>query len=194
MSFPELQSIRLKLRSLEDKDLTTLYALRSNEQVNRYLDRPPARSVEDVQAFISKIRDGIAGNQSFYWAIALKDQPGLIGAICIRNLSIDRQTAELGYELHPDHQGKGYMQEAITLVIRFAFERIGLSVLEAYTHKDNSASTKLLLKNGFELETKKMIRIIRIILFISSVINAYAAQGANPSKGSSAVLQKICST
>ena len=53
MSFPELQSIRLKLRSLEDKDLTALYALRSNEQVNRYLDRPPARSVEDAQAFIS---------------------------------------------------------------------------------------------------------------------------------------------
>src|SRR5215813_13703815 len=72
MSFPELQSTRLKLRSLEDTDLTAVYALRSNQQVNRYLDRPPARSVEDAQAFISKIRDGIAGNQSFYWAITLK--------------------------------------------------------------------------------------------------------------------------
>ena len=155
VSFPELQSIRLKLRSLQDKDLTALYALRSNEQVNRYLDRSPARSVEDAQAFISKIRDATAGNQSFYWGITLKNQPELIGAICIRNLSVDRKTAELGYELHPDSQGKGYMQEAITLVIRFAFERIGLSVLEANTHKDNHASTKLLLKNRFELETEK---------------------------------------
>ena len=101
MSFPELQSTRLKLRSLEDKDLTALYALRSSEQVNRYLDRPPARSVEDVQAFISKIRDGIAGNQSFYWAITLKDQPGLIGTICIWNLSVDRKTAELGKNCTP---------------------------------------------------------------------------------------------
>src|SRR6516164_5567094 len=123
MSFPELQSIRLKLRSLEDKDLTALYALRSNEQVNRYLDRPPARSVEDAQAFISKIRDAIAGNQSFYWAITLKDQPGLIGTICIWNLSADRKSAELGYELHPDYQGKGYMDEAIKEVIGFAFRR-----------------------------------------------------------------------
>ena len=57
--------------------------------------------------------------------------------------------------MHPDYQGKGYMQEAITLVIRFAFDRIGLSVLGAYSHKDNSASTKLLPKNGFELETGK---------------------------------------
>jgi RimJ/RimL family protein N-acetyltransferase len=155
MSSPELHSLRLKLRSLEDKDLTALYALRSSEQVNRYLDRPPARSLEDVQAFISKIRDGIAGNQSFYWAITLKNQPGLIGAICIWNISVDIKTAELGYELHPDHQGKGYMQEAITLVISFAFDGIGLSVLEAHSHKDNRASTKLLLKNGFELETGK---------------------------------------
>ena len=60
MSFPELQSIRLNLRSLEDEDVASLYALRSNEQVNRYLDRPPARSVEDAQVFISKIRDAIA--------------------------------------------------------------------------------------------------------------------------------------
>jgi hypothetical protein len=42
MSFPELQSIRLKLRLLEDNDLTALYALRSNEQVNRYLSRSSA--------------------------------------------------------------------------------------------------------------------------------------------------------
>src|SRR5215831_9075083 len=101
MSFPELDSIRLKLRSLEDTDLTAVYALRSNQQVNRYLDRPPARSVEDAQAFISKIRDGIAGNQSFYWAITLKDQPGLFGTICIWNLSVDRKTAELGKNCTP---------------------------------------------------------------------------------------------
>jgi len=150
-----LSTERLTLRKPELNDAREIFNLRSNEEVNRYLDRPPARSVEDVQAFISKIRDGIAGNQSFYWAITLKDQPGLIGTICIWNLSVDRKTAELGYELHPDHQGKGYMQEAIALVIRFAFDTIGLSVLEAYSHKDNSASTKLLLKNGFEPETGK---------------------------------------
>jgi ribosomal-protein-alanine N-acetyltransferase len=40
------------------------------------------------------------------------------------------------------------MDEAIKEVIGFAF-RSGFTSLEAYTHRDNLASTKLLLKHGF---------------------------------------------
>ena len=40
------------------------------------------------------------------------------------------------------------MDEAIKEVIGFAF-RSGFTSLEAYTHRHNLASTKLLLKHGF---------------------------------------------
>ena len=60
----------------------------------------------------------------------------MIGTICFWNESADRKSAELGYELHPEYQGNGYMDEAMKEVIGFAF-RSGFTSLEAYTHKDN---------------------------------------------------------
>ena len=52
----------------------------------------------------------------------------------------------------PVHQGKGYMNEALKAVIAHAFQTAGFTILEAYTHKDNEASTKLLLKHHFVLQ------------------------------------------
>ena len=143
-----LHTSRFLLRPLQETDADFIYTLRSNEQVNRFLDRAPAKNLEEARAFIQKINEGLAENKSYYWGIVLKETGAMIGTICFWNLSQDRKSAELGYELHPDHQGKGYMDEAIKEVIAFAF-RSGFTRLEAFTHKDNLASTKLLLKHGF---------------------------------------------
>ena len=148
MTLAVLDTTRLLLRQLKETDVSAIYSLRSNEQVNQFIDRPTAKDPEEAKAFIQKISDGIAENKSYYWGITLKDNGKMIGTVCLWNLSADRKSAELGYELHPDYQGKGYMDEAIKEVIGFAF-RSGFTILEAYTHRDNLASTKLLLKHGF---------------------------------------------
>jgi ribosomal-protein-alanine N-acetyltransferase len=149
-----LHTSRVLLRPLKQTDEDFIYSLRSNEQVNKFIDRAPAKNIEDARAFIKKIKDGVAENKSYYWSIVLKETNTMIGTICFWNLSADRKSAELGYELHPDHQGKGYMHEAMKEVIGFAF-RSGFTCLEAYTHKDNLASTKLLLKHGFVHDEKR---------------------------------------
>ena len=145
MTLAVLDTTRLLLRQLKETDVSAIYSLRSNEQVNQFIDRPTAKDLEEAKAFIQKISDGIAENKSYYWGITLKQNAKMIGTICLWNLSADRKSAELGYELHPDYQGKGYMDEAMKEVIGFAF-RSGFTSLEAYTHSDNLASTKLLLK------------------------------------------------
>ena len=118
--------------------------------MNQFIDRPTAKDPEEAKAFIQKIRE----NKSYYWGITLKENGKMIGTVCLWNLSADRKSAELGYELHPDYQRKGYMDEAIKEVIGFAF-RSGFTSLEAYTHRDNLASTKLLLKHGFVHDEEK---------------------------------------
>lgn len=153
MPFPALSTARLRLRQLEATDVTAVFALRSDDSVNRFLERKKPTGVEEALAFIEKINKSIAENQSLYWSITLKEDPALIGTICLWNYSPDRMTAELGYELSPEHQGKGLMQEALQAVIRYAFENAGFTTLEAYTHNDNLASTRLLLKQGFILLT-----------------------------------------
>jgi RimJ/RimL family protein N-acetyltransferase len=149
-----LHTSRLLLRPLKETDEDFIYSLRSNEQVNKFIDRAPAKNIEDARAFIKKINDGLAENKSYYWGIVLKETSTMIGTVCFWNLSAGRKSAELGYELHPDHQGKGYMHEAMKEVIDFAF-RSGFTCLEAHSHKDNLASTRLLRKHGFVHDEKR---------------------------------------
>lgn len=155
MKFKPLHTNRLALRPLKESDADPIFFLRSSPEVNRYVDRPPTTELAQASTFINKISTAIAEGGSCYWAITEKGKDELIGTACIWNLTADGGTAEIGYELDPAHQGKGIMTEAIKAVLDFAFTEAGLSTLEAWTHKDNTASTRVLLKNGFILTDRK---------------------------------------
>ena len=156
VSFPDLSTNRLFLRQLRTSDDTEIFGLRSDERVNAFLDRPKATTLDDARVFIEKINRGILNKEWFYWAITLKEETSenkvgkLIGTICLWNISAEKECAETGYELHPDYQGKGIMKEAMAAVIDFCFERLQLRRIEAFTHKDNGTSSRLLEKFHFK--------------------------------------------
>jgi [ribosomal protein S5]-alanine N-acetyltransferase len=149
--FPALSTERLILRQIQEEDRNELFLLRSDEKVLEYIDRPKAQSVDECVQFIRKINEGIAKKEWLYWAITLHNK--LIGTICLWNFSKDRSLAEVGYELMSDYQGKGYMQEALTAVIKYGFVELKLHSIEAYTHPNNLRSIHLLEKNHFIWKT-----------------------------------------
>ncbi|MBR9998943.1 MAG: GNAT family N-acetyltransferase [Cyclobacteriaceae bacterium] len=153
--FPELTTERLVLRQLKISDDVTLFYLRSDDGVNRYIDRRKQSDINETRKFIKKIIDGIKKENWVYWAICLKDRPELIGTICLWNFSEVRATAEIGYELSPSFQGFGYMNEALQCVLGYGFDTLGLNKLEAFTHMDNFRSAKLLEKNLFKHEADR---------------------------------------
>ena len=150
--FPVLTTERLTLRCLELSDDQLLFKLRSDKVVNKYIVRPKQKNIEEIRGFITKVKNGIENNEWIYWVITIKDDPSLIGTICLWNFSEDKTVAEIGYELDPAFQGKGIMSEALKKIIDFAFQDIKLKSIEAYTHKDNDDSTKLLQKFNFKLD------------------------------------------
>jgi ribosomal-protein-alanine N-acetyltransferase len=154
--FPVLTTERLTLRCLELSDDQLLFKLRTNKIVNKYIVRPKQKDIKEIRAFISKINDEINNNEWIYWVISLKDDPTLIGDICLWNFSEDKTVAELGYELDPAFQGKGIMSEAIKRIIEFGFKEIELNTIEAYTHKENDSSTKLLQKYNFKQDAERI--------------------------------------
>jgi [ribosomal protein S5]-alanine N-acetyltransferase len=148
--FPVLKTERLTLRQLRSSDDKEIFALRSNDNVNKYLDRKPGKSIDDAKNFILTINENIQRNDSIYWAITWNGADKLIGTICLFNFSEDHSKAEIGYELLPDFQGKGLMQEAALKVIHFGFQHLGLNSVEASTHSENQSSTRLLEKLNFK--------------------------------------------
>jgi len=151
--FPQLAIKRLVLRQLTVADADAIAALRSNEIVNKYLGRSKTTSPAEAIQFIDKINTAISNNTALYWVIALQETNELVGTICLWNIIIEDDTAEIGYELHPNFHGKGIMQEAMKAVIAYGFNKMQLKVITAFTLAENIASLKLLEKNNFKPDT-----------------------------------------
>lgn len=62
------------------------------------------------------------------------------------------QSAYLGYYIGQPFVHQGYMQEALTLVIQYAFNELQLHRLEANIQPENTASIALVKRCGFQKE------------------------------------------
>lgn len=151
--FPQLTTERLALRQIKESDSDIILFLRSDSTVNKFIERPEHRKTKnkaDALKFIKEITEYLHTNTSIAWGITLKNDPQIIGTICLWNFSDDRTIAEVGYDLNPEFQGKGIMNEAMKVVIDYGFKTLHLSKIEAFTHKENASSIKLLENNKFQ--------------------------------------------
>jgi ribosomal-protein-alanine N-acetyltransferase len=131
------------------EDAEEIFQLRSDEKVNKLIDRVTASSIEDAHAFINKIIAIQNNNEGMMWAITLKDDPKLVGTIGCWNIVKEKEEAEVGYELLSAYRGKGIMQEALSKVIEYGFQTLTLKTIVADTKAINQPSVKLLEKCGF---------------------------------------------
>jgi ribosomal-protein-alanine N-acetyltransferase len=151
--FPELHTERLILKEITELDAPELFALRSNEAVMKYIDRPRPKDLEDILALIRKMHQMRIDGVGITWGIYLKDRPEYkIGNIGLFRIIHDHYRAEIGYLLNPDFFKKGIMFEGIKAVTHFGFDSIGLHSIEANINPANEASRNLLTKAGFERE------------------------------------------
>lgn len=147
--FLEIKTERLFLRRLKQSDWEMISYLRSDKEVNEFVKRPSAESKEKALEFISKTNRGIENREIYYWTITERKRDEMIGSICLWKFSKDLKIAEVGYDLNPNFQGKGIMNESLKSVIGFGFINLNLESIEAYTHRQNDSSKKLLERNGF---------------------------------------------
>jgi RimJ/RimL family protein N-acetyltransferase len=67
-----------------------------------------------------------------------------------------KQDMEIGYGLHPDHWGQGYITEAAELICEYLFQRYPIEKITAYTNLDNLGSQRVLEKCGFQNVGKRI--------------------------------------
>lgn len=145
--FPNLTTERFTLRQLKIEDENEIFILRSDENIAKYLDRPRANSIDDARQFIQKINSSISKNELIYWAITHKDDEKLIGTICLWKISTGQSNAEVGFELLPDHQGKGVMQGVLPKIIDFGFKTIKLQLIEGEVAAKNFFNPNFIIFN-----------------------------------------------
>ncbi len=152
--FPILKTERLTLRQLLINDDEDIFTLRTDREINKYLDRPLSHTIEDARNFINTVNENIHKNVSLYWAITLSDSNTFVGTICIYGFSDENDNCEIGYELLTNFQEQGIMKQAVEKVIDYAFHTIKVQKMEALLHRDNLRSIKLLEKLLFKKSNK----------------------------------------
>lgn len=159
-----LISERLTLRKLSINDSEEILQLRSNTEINKFLDRKPSKTVEDALNFINNIIEN-ENEELFYWVITKTGEDKLIGTICLFEFSGNLKKCEIGYELLPEYQHQGIMIEAIENVKEYALKILELKTIDAITHKDNQSSNKLLQKLNFKKVENSVEHNSNLILF-----------------------------
>lgn len=149
--FPVLETERLTLRELNLDDAKAIFGLRTNKEVNEFIDRKTPNNLSEARAFIDRISTLTTNNKGIFWVIESKNNYQLVGTIGLRNFEDEEDYAEIGYELDPSYQQKGFMSEAFEEVVKYGFENLELKTIEAFTHYNNEASIALLEKQKFVL-------------------------------------------
>lgn len=142
---------RLSIRPVEEHDLDVVFRGLSHPDVIRYYGvqfHTREGATEQMRWYADLVKTGTG----HWFAICLKDTHIMIGAIGFNNWSILHRKAELGFWLLPEHWRQGFISEAIAPVCAHGFSALHLHRIEAHVETENTASSKVLLRNGFQLE------------------------------------------
>lgn len=151
-ALPTLDAPRVRLRWLTDRDVDALFAIFSDETMMRYWSTLPMKDRAEAAEYLARIRSGFAGKSLFQWGIERREDGEVLGTCTIFNIHRDSMRAELGYCLRSPHWRQGYMREALTALIDYAFATLRLRRLEADVDPKNANSLRILERMGFQRE------------------------------------------
>lgn len=149
---PEIETPRLLLRKLKPEDAADMFEYASDPEVARDVTWEPHRSIEDSRGFINSVLQKYANKQTSEWGLVLKETGRLVGTCGFVWWKPEHARAEFGYALSSKYWGRGLMTEAAAAVMDFAFDKMKLHRLEARCIITNTASEKVMLKNGMKYE------------------------------------------
>lgn len=149
--FPKIQTERLLLRQFRPDDIRNVFRGLSHPEVIRhygvsYDSLAATRAQMDWFAALEAEETGI------WWAICNQETRAFYGALGLNNLAQEHRKAELGFWLLPEHWGKGLIQEALPLVLDYAFTTRNLHRIEAFVERGNGNSQRVLEKQAFRHE------------------------------------------
>ncbi len=150
--FPNLETDRLVLRSINTTDAPEIFAMRSNPVTMQYIPRPLALTMDDAIAHIEMIQNTISKNEGINWAITLKGDDTMLGVIGHYRIKPEHYRAEVGYMILPEYHGKGITTEAVQCVVDYGFNTMQLHSIEGVIDPKNEASQRVLQKCGFVKE------------------------------------------
>ena len=132
----------------EASDIKLAELLWGNPEVTRYICASEKFSEEDISNRLKNEVEHHCVYQVQYWPFFTLDSNELIGCCGLRPRS--KNTYELGFHLRPEFWHQAYAMEAAQAVIDYAFSVLHADCLFVGHNPNNTASSKVLSKLGFQ--------------------------------------------
>ena len=149
----ETERLVLRVRTVADAEDINVYA--SLPEVAYPAGFPPVKTLEDEIYYLEHIlpERNQKENLPAGYGIVVKGTDKVIGSVDFNHRRAD-DVLELGYTLHPDYWGRGYVPEAALALINLAFKDLGLHKIELTCFGYNVQSQRVAEKLGFTLEAR----------------------------------------
>jgi ribosomal-protein-alanine N-acetyltransferase len=144
-----VKGVKAYLRYLQREDSAEFTTLNyASRKFHHGLVNPPLDEA-GFEKFLA--RNESETNESF--VVCRNSDDKIIGSITLSQIFRGNFcNAYLGYFIGAEFGGKGFMTEAIELILRYAFKNLKLHRIEANVQPVNLASIAVLKKNGFTKE------------------------------------------
>ncbi len=109
-------------------------------------------TLEDTKEQIKFFTDLEENETGIWWAVCSLNDSKFYGAGGLNKLSKEHKKAEIGFWLLTDLWGQGIMTEAMPLICRYGFDKLGLHRIEGLVETENLNCKKALDKLDFKHE------------------------------------------
>ena len=138
-------SLELTLRSFLPADQERMLEILTDNTVNKTYMLPDFEKKEDAIPLFEKLMGLSLDEGRFVRCISLEDTAiGFMNDVEVKDGGL-----ELGYVIHPDAQGQGYMTRALEMAIAELFEK-GFSKVICGAFEENKASLRVMEKAGMQ--------------------------------------------
>ena len=152
MQIVSIQTPRLVLRALTPEVYDYVFTKYSKPEIMEFFG---CTTVKDYEEELKKYRDGLSMYRKSLLIFQLieKGSNKVIGWCGYHTWYINHDRAEIGYVITDESKKqKGFMKEALTAVINYGFQKMGLKRIEAMLAPGNNPSLKLVTAFGFQKE------------------------------------------
>jgi [ribosomal protein S5]-alanine N-acetyltransferase len=150
---PSLATPRLRLRPFQLEDATAVQRLAGDERVALAATAIPHPYPDGAaEAWISTHQEGFTARHEVTFAVILLGTEKLVGAVSLLGLALVHARGELGYWTGVEFWGNGYCTEAVTRLIKYAQEGLGITRIVARCSAQNQASARVMEKAGLGRE------------------------------------------
>jgi len=145
-----LESTGIRLRALEPEDIEVLYKWENDTALWRVSDTVAPFSKYTLRQFIENQRYDIFETKQMRLIIESKESSAPIGSVDLFDLDLFNSRAGVGIMIYDRRNlGQGFASEALTVLIKYAFQVLNLNQLYCNIAASNTKSLSLFRSKGF---------------------------------------------